>query len=208
MTYTSFDTQTMNPTRRLYQVRAVVALVWAGLLVIALSASRSLTPQQSVPAFAVALLIIYPLIDVVASLLDAGTQQRHGRPSATTTQMVNAAVSGVTAVAVAIAASHGADAILRVFGSWAILTGLVQLTLGILRRRGGTPGQWPMIVSGSISTVAGLGFVQMATKSDLNLTPLAGYATLGAVFFLISAWRLHSQRDAAGTGTDRTQPLP
>jgi uncharacterized membrane protein HdeD (DUF308 family) len=193
------DALTMPPTFRLYLARGVVALVWAALLVVALSASGSLTPQDSVPAFAVALLISYPLIDVVASLSDARTQQRHGAPRSATTQLANAAISSATAIAIAVTASHGADAILRVFGTWAFLTGLIQLTLGLLRRRQGNPGQWAMILSGGISTAAGLSFIQMATKSDLNLTPLAGYAMFGAVFFLLSAWRLRSQRDATRT---------
>jgi uncharacterized membrane protein HdeD (DUF308 family) len=198
MSNTTSHTSSMPATRVLYLVRAVVALVWAGLLALALSSKGSLTPQESVPAFAVALLILYPVIDLVASLIDARTQ-RQLTPGNAATQLVNAAISAVAAVVIVVTASHGADAILRTFGVWAILTGLIQLTLGILRRRHGTPGQWPMILSGSISTLAGLGFVQMATKSDINLTSLAGYATLGAIFFLFSAWRLHSRRDATGT---------
>ena len=187
MNHTS-DISTTALTQRLYLVRAVIALVWAGLLVAALSSAGSLTPQESVPAFAVALLIIYPIIDVVASLLDARTHRR-GAPRNAATQLANAAISTVTAVVLAVTAGPGADAILRVFGAWALLTGLIQLTLALLRRRHGTAGQWPMILSGGISTLAGLSFVQMATKSDLNLTALAGYATLGAIFFLLAAWR-------------------
>jgi uncharacterized membrane protein HdeD (DUF308 family) len=200
ITDTSPETSTTVATQRLYLVRAVGALVWAALLAIALSSAGSLTPQESVPALAVALLIIYPLIDVIASLSDARTQQRSGAARNATAQLVNAAISTVAALAVALTANHGADAILRVFGAWAILTGAVQLTLAVLRHRRGTPGQWPMILSGGISTLAGLSFVASATKSELTLTSLAGYATLGAVFFLLSAWRLRSARTAAGTG--------
>jgi uncharacterized membrane protein HdeD (DUF308 family) len=196
---TTSETRSAETTHRLYWIRALAALVWAGLLAVALSAGGSLTPQESVPAFAIALLISYPLIDVIASLIDARTQQRHRPAGTATAQLVNAGISSLTAIAIAVAASHGADAIFRVFGAWAILTGVIQLTLAILRRRRSTPGQWPMILSGGISTLAGLGFTQMATKSELNLTTLAGYATLGAIFFLISAWRLRSQRTAAGT---------
>lgn len=198
------DTATLAPTRQLYLVRAIVALAWAGLLVTALSSNGSLTPQESLPAFAIALLIIYPIIDVVASLIDARTQQQHGAPRNATVQWINAAISTVTAVAVAVTVSHGADAVLRVFGTWAALTGLIQLTQAILRRRGGILGQWPMILSGSISTVAGLSFIQMATKSDLSLTSLSGYATFGAIFFLLSAWRLRSQHDSTGARLSRT----
>jgi uncharacterized membrane protein HdeD (DUF308 family) len=195
-TATTSDASTIAPTRRLYLVRAVGALIWAGLLVAALASHGSLTPQESLPAFAVALLILYPLIDVGASLIDVRTQRRHGVARNATAQLVNATISSITAIAVAVTTSHGADAILRVFGAWAILTGLIQLTLAVLRHRHGTPGQWPMILSGSISTLAGLSFVAMASQSELNLSNLAGYATLGAIFFLISAWRLRSPSDA------------
>lgn len=185
-------------TRRLYLIRGVIALVWAGLLVVAVSSGGSLTPEQAIPAFAIALLISYPLIDVIASLIDAGSS-RHGACRNAAVQFINAAISAVAAAAIAIAASHGADAILLVFGAWALLTGLIQLILAIVRRRGGTPGQLPMILSGSISSLAGVGFLLMAGKSELNLINLAAYATAGAIFFLASAWRLRSRRDTTGT---------
>jgi uncharacterized membrane protein HdeD (DUF308 family) len=194
---TTSDLVTMPPTVRLYLVRAVVALGWAALL--AVTAGGSLTPQESVPAIAIALLILYPVIDVVASLLDARTQ-RHRAPTNAATQLVNAAISTVTAVVIAATAGHGADAILRVFGAWALLTGAIQLTLGLIRRRRGTAGQWPMMLSGGISTLAGLSFILSASKSDLSLSNLAGYATLGAIFFLVSAWRQRS-RPAAGVAS-------
>jgi uncharacterized membrane protein HdeD (DUF308 family) len=190
MTTASSDTLTRPPTVRLYLVRAVIALIWAALLAIALHSAGSLTPAESVPALAIALLILYPVIDVAASLLDFRT---HG----TTAQLVNAGISTVTAIAIAVGAGHGADAILRVFGAWALLTGVIQLALGILRRRRGVAGQWPMMLSGGISTVAGLGFIQSATKTELSLSNLAGYATLGAIFFLVSAWRQHSAASSA-----------
>jgi hypothetical protein len=47
-----------------------------------------------------------------------------------------------------------------------------------------------MILSGGISVVAGASFVLQTTKDGASLTTLAGYATLGGVFFLVSALRL------------------
>lgn len=196
MTETISHTPTADTTSRLYLIRAVVALAWALLLVVALASSRSLSPQDSVPGFAVALLIIYPIVDVVASLVDARSLRRVGAARNAMIQLANAAVSSVVAVVLAVVASHGADAVLRTFGAWAILTGLIQLTLGVIRHRRGASGQWPMIISGAISTLAGFSFVQMSTQNDLKLTSLAGYATLGAIFFLLSAWRLRSGRIA------------
>lgn len=175
---------------RLYLVRAVIALIWAGLLA---AAPGSLTPDQTIPASAVALLIGYPLIDVVSSLVDARASRQPTRNAMA--QYVNAAIGTIAAVAIAFAASSGADAVLRIFGSWALLTGLIQLTLAVSRRGRGTPGQLPMIISGVISSVAGIAFVLMSTQTELNLLGLAGYATAGAIFFLVSAWRLRSRRD-------------
>ena len=44
-----------------------------------------------------------------------------------------------------------------------------------------------MIASGSISVLAGVSFVVMASGPGASLTALAGYALLGGVFFLVSA---------------------
>jgi uncharacterized membrane protein HdeD (DUF308 family) len=77
---------------------------------------------------------------------------------------------------------------LRVWGAWAILAGAIQLIVGLRRRRLG--GQWPMIISGGLSTVVGASFIAMAGQDDPSLSNLAGYAVLGGVFFLISAIRL------------------
>nr|WP_216094575.1 hypothetical protein [Jiangella alba] len=47
-----------------------------------------------------------------------------------------------------------------------------------------------MILSGGISVLAGASFALMADGPNAKLTSIAGYATLGGVFFLISALRL------------------
>lgn len=74
------------------------------------------------------------------------------------------------------------------WGIWAIVSGLIQLTVALVRRKLG--GQWPMIVSGAISTVAGAAFIVQAAQPNASLTVLAGYAALGGIFFLVSAVRL------------------
>jgi uncharacterized membrane protein HdeD (DUF308 family) len=51
-------------------------------------------------------------------------------------------------------------------------------------------GQWPMILSGGLSVLAGSSFVAMASAPDPSLAALAGYATVGGIFFLVSALRL------------------
>lgn len=103
---------------------------------------------------------------------------------------MNIGLSVLTAVALAVALTSGIPAVLRVWGVWAVTAGIAQLAVGLVRRRMG--GQWPMIVSGAISTLAGASFFLQAGKDGATLTNLAGYAFLGGVFFLISALRLKS----------------
>ncbi|MDD1056787.1 hypothetical protein NMG29_00800 [Streptomyces cocklensis] len=109
---------------------------------------------------------------------------------ASTAWWIGCAASGYSAAAFILLAAgfSGTPAVLRVWGAWAITAGLVQLVVGVLRR--GMGGQWPMIASGAISTLAGASFVAQAGKDDASLRTLAGYAFLGGVFFLLSALRL------------------
>ena len=84
--------------------------------------------------------------------------------------------------------ASGRPAVLLVWGLWAIATGAVQLVVGISRRA--LRGHWPMILSGGISVIAGTAFALQSDGSSASLLGLAGYATLGGVFFLVSAIRL------------------
>jgi uncharacterized membrane protein HdeD (DUF308 family) len=191
---------TTRATSRLYLVRAIAALVWAGLLAAALSSTGTLSAHTDLPGFAVLLLIVYPAIDVAASLLDARTQRAGAIPGTARTQLVNAAISTVAAIAVAVAAGAGPASVLRVFGAWALLTGLIQLALAITRLRQGTRGQWPMVLSGSLSALIGVTFVLMAAKTHPALTGLSGYAVGGAILYLVSAARLHRRTTGPRAG--------
>jgi uncharacterized membrane protein HdeD (DUF308 family) len=102
---------------------------------------------------------------------------------------VNMALSLITAIALAVAVSSGIPGVLRVWGVWAITAGLVQLIIAILRYRLG--GQWAMIISGAISAVAGTTFILQSGGPTATLLTLAAYATIGGIFFLISAIRQH-----------------
>jgi uncharacterized membrane protein HdeD (DUF308 family) len=168
---------TASVLRRLYLVRFGFALVWAVLL---FAAGSALGPL-SVP-----LLVLYPLVDVAAAVLDA-------RSSRATGLYINIAVSSLAAIGLAVASSSGIPAVLRVWGIWAIAAGLVQLIVGVGRRRLG--GQWAMIISGAISTIAGTSFVVQAAQDSASLRSLAGYALLGGIFFLTSALRLGRTAD-------------
>ncbi len=158
--------------RRLYFVRFGFAVVWAALLF--------LTKSDLGPV-GIALLVLYPLFDVVAAVVDA-------RSSRDTALYVNIAISLLAAVGLAIAGAAGIPAVLRVWGAWAIVAGLVQLFVAVRRR--GMGGQWPMILSGGISVLAGSSFIVMASGANPSFANLAGYATVGGIFFLVSALRL------------------
>ncbi|SEF38188.1 hypothetical protein SAMN05421837_11922 [Amycolatopsis pretoriensis] len=173
-------TRTANPLRRLYFTRFAFALVWAGLL---FATASSLGPVS------VTLLVLYPLFDVAAAVVDARSSKT-GKP--VVGLYVNVAISLLAAAGLAVAVSSGIPDVLRVWGAWAVVAGLVQLGVGVVRR--GLGGQWPMILSGGISVLAGSSFVLQATKDGASLTTLAGYATLGGVFFLVSALRLKAAR--------------
>jgi uncharacterized membrane protein HdeD (DUF308 family) len=162
--------------RRLYFVRFGFAVVWAVLLFVA---GRQFGPVAAV------LVVLYPLFDAAAAVIDTRASRStsaHWGPT------LNIAVSLVAAIALGIATASGVPEVLRVWGAWAILAGLIQLVVGISRRRLG--GQWPMMLSGGISVVAGTGFVVMSGGADASLVSVAGYAVLGGIFFLISALRL------------------
>ena len=134
------------------------------------------------------LLLLYPVVDVAAAVVDA--RSSWGGGSAPEGLSLNIAISALAAVGVAIALGSGVPAVLRVWGAWAVLAGLVQLAVAVRRRALG--GQWPMIASGSISVLAGVSFVLMAADAGATLAPLPGYALLGGVFFLASALRLRA----------------
>jgi uncharacterized membrane protein HdeD (DUF308 family) len=181
-TTTAPDAGLAQTLRRLYFVRFAFALVWAGLL---------FATASSLGSVSIALLVLYPLFDVAAAGFDARSA-RAGKPIAAL--YVNVAISLLAAAGLAVAASSGIPDVLRVWGGWAIVAGLVQLVVGVTRR--GLGGQWPMILSGAISVVAGASFALQATMDGATLTALAGYATLGGVFFLVSALRLGRGRTA------------
>lgn len=163
--------------RNLYLVRFGFAVVWAALL---FGTGSSIGPVSAT------LLVLYPLFDVAAAVVDLRSTKT-SRP--TVGLYVNMALSLLTAVGLAVALASGIPAVLRVWGVWAITAGIVQLIVAVRRYRLG--GQWPMILSGGISVFAGAGFIKMASAPDTSLTVLAGYAVLGGIFFVVSAVRLH-----------------
>lgn len=164
--------------RKLYLLRFAFAAIWAALL---FSTTDELGPLSGT------LLVLYPLFDAACAVVDLrSTRQADG---AAKRLWVNVALSVLTSIALAVALTSGIPAVLRVWGVWAVTAGITQLAVGLVRRRMG--GQWPLIVSGAISTLAGASFFLQAGKDGATLTNLAGYAFLGGLFFLASALRLN-----------------
>ncbi|MEU0782979.1 hypothetical protein ABZ341_15515 [Streptomyces sp. NPDC006173] len=170
--------------RRLYLLRFAFAAVWAGLL---FATADTLGPLS------VTLLVLYPLFDAACAVVDLRSARADGGP--VRGLYVNLALSALTGVALAVAAASGIQAVLQVWGVWAITAGITQVAVGVVRRRLG--GQGAMIASGSISALAGASFVAQASKDGATLTNIAGYALLGGIFFLVSALRLKPAGDQA-----------
>ncbi|MFI5695110.1 hypothetical protein ACIA58_24865 [Kribbella sp. NPDC051586] len=174
---TSLATRSSTQTlRTLYFVRFGFAVVWA---ILTIAIARTINPGT------VVLLLIYPLFDLAAAVIDFRSS---GTTRARTPLYVNMALSLLTAIGLAVAVASGIPSVLRVWGAWAITAGIVQLIVAIQRYRLG--GQWAMILSGGISVLAGSSFILMAGGAKASLTTVGGYALLGGVFFGISAFRL------------------
>ena len=169
---------TVPALRRLYFARFGFAVVWAALVFVLVG--------QRLTAVGVTLAVLYPLYDVVANVIDLRTSH----PTSSARGLwVNIAISLLAGVGIALAAPSGLPAVLRVWGAWAITAGLAQLVVGVIRRA--LAGQWPMMLSGAISVLAGTSFILQAGTPGASLSKVAGYATLGGLFFLASAVRMH-----------------
>ncbi|GGQ26469.1 hypothetical protein GCM10010279_38170 [Streptomyces mutabilis] len=128
------------------------------------------------------LLVIYPLWDAVATLLErrlagTGPMDRVGA--------INVALGLGTAAGMFAAAFSTIGTALLVFGVWALFSGAIQLVVAIRRRR--TVGaQWPMVISGGLSVLAGGSFAAMSASPTSGLSSVAGYSAFGAFWFLVS----------------------
>lgn len=161
--------------KRYYFLRFAVSTVWVLL---------ALTIARNIPTLAAIMLVAYPIWDAVANFLDA---HRNGGLIRNKSQMLNFIVSILTAVAVVVSLSQNMNAVLAVFGVWAVLSGVFQLITAV--RRWKTFGaQWAMILSGAQSALAGVAFVFMASgQSVISIADVAPYAAFGAFYFLVSA---------------------
>jgi len=178
----SIPATTAASLRKLYFVRFGFAVVWAAFIFATGSRLAFLT---------VALLVLYPLFDLGAAAVDARSAKAGAGKALLYTNM---ALSLFAAIGLAIASGSGTPAVLRVWGAWALTAGAVQLIVAVRRRALG--GQWVMIISGGLSVLVGGAFIAMAGAGGTSVSSLGGYATLGGIFFLISALRLRNTAKA------------
>ncbi|MDR5781420.1 DUF308 domain-containing protein [Caballeronia sp. LZ065] len=158
-----------------YFTRAAVSVIWVGL---AFAVGMHSTLGAAI------LLVLYPAWDALANYLDLS---RSGGKTDNRTQALNVAISSATAAAVVLALKTDPAWVLGVFGVWAILSGLLQLATA-LRRWKQSGAQWAMILSGAQSALAGGLFLTLAPTPLLAaISRIAGYAGVGAAYFLISA---------------------
>jgi uncharacterized membrane protein HdeD (DUF308 family) len=137
-------------------------------------------------AIGAALLIVYPAWDALANYLD---MSRSGGMRENRTQAFNVFASAAIAIAIAVIVvlSVNTRLVLDVFGVWAVLSGLLQLATAV-RRWKQFGAQWAMILSGGQSALAGAFFIAQAHASvPPAIVKVAGYAGVGAIYFLVSA---------------------
>jgi len=181
---TTETTTSQARTANVFLIRGLVAIAWAAVF---FAASDSL--QTDVTVGVGILLVLYPLIDMVASLIDVRSQTG----SARRLLLADAAVSAVAAVALGVAATGGVATVLAVFGVWAGLTGAAQF-LTAVRRRALLGNQWPMLLAGGFSVIAGIAYVIAATGGHPKLNWLVIYTATGGAEFVVQAWLIARRR--------------
>ncbi|CAN7765292.1 MULTISPECIES: DUF308 domain-containing protein [Rhizobium] len=161
--------------KQYYFTRAAFSVLWV---------AAALTAGRHSFAVAAALLIIYPAWDAIANVIDAA---RSGGLAANRSQAINVAASSVMTIAVILALTMNMNWVLGAFGLWAIFSGLLQLGTAVRRWRT-SGGQWAMILSGGQSSVVGALFIfQAQMPQEPSISTVAGYAGVGAFYFLVSA---------------------
>jgi hypothetical protein len=174
--------QTALSLRTLYFVRAAFSAVWV-TLVFTLASTVTTGTGIKPSVAAIVLLTIYPLWDAAATVADV-----RATPTASTRlpQFINVVIGLIAALGILVATQASLTAALIVFGVWAFGSGAFQLLLG-LRRRKPIGGQWPMIISGGLSVLAGISFIVTSGTPKTGLATVAGYSAFGAFWYLVGA---------------------
>ncbi len=162
---------------RYYFLRAGVSVAWI---------AAAVTIGAASPLVGGVLLVAYPAWDALANALDA---RANGGFKANGPQTFNLVVSLLVALAVLFALQTNPGRVMTVFGVWAGFAGLLQLAAGIRRWRA-VGAQWPMVLSGAQSMLAGAFFVigsLGAGPHPPTILAIAPYAGFGAFYFLVAA---------------------
>lgn len=177
-------TGTATVLRSLHLFRAVFSLIWVALVA---TTSASLVSADKPSAIAAVLLVVYPLWDVVATFLErrtTGATATAGRTDRVGDLNIGLGLAATAGMLAAVLSTLGTA--LLVFGLWALLSGAIQLGTAIRRRR--TVGaQWPMMISGGLSVLAGATMAATSGAASSGLSTPAGYSAFGAFWFLVSA---------------------
>ncbi|QIP11100.2 DUF308 domain-containing protein [Bradyrhizobium symbiodeficiens] len=161
--------------KQYYFLRAAFSVAWV-------TAAFAVAPSSA--AIAATLLVAYPAWDAAANYLDAFCS---GGLNQNRNQALNVLVSVATTIAVILALRVSMNWVLGIFGAWAILAGLLQLGTAV-RRWSSFGAQWAMVLSGGQSALAGSFFIFQATMPAIpSIANVAGYAAVGALYFLVSA---------------------
>jgi uncharacterized membrane protein HdeD (DUF308 family) len=171
------DNAQRDGLKRYYFLRAGVSVAWI-LAAVAVGAAN--------PLAAGVLLVAYPAWDALANALDA---RSNGGFKANAPQTFNLVVSLLVALAVVFALQTDPRRVLTVFGVWASFAGILQLVAGVRRWRS-VGGQWPMVLSGAQSVLAGVFMITQSLAAGVHApTPvaIAPYAGFGAFYFLVAA---------------------
>jgi uncharacterized membrane protein HdeD (DUF308 family) len=179
--------------RTLYLSRILFAVAWVVLVTVSAPATRG---DGHASLLIGLLLVVYPTSDAVASVFEI----RADRAMTAAWQYVNLIAGGLTAAAVADTVFFSVPIAISAFGAWAIVSGVIQTTVAMLRRTR-LHGQWPLILSGIGSVLSGLGYLGWSGTADAGLAALATYTEGGAFFYLLTiGWLYLSAR--------RPRPVP
>lgn len=171
----ALETADAHWLKQYYFLRGAFSVAWV-------IAAFAIAPSSAM--IAAALLVGYPAWDAAANYLDALSS---GGLNQNRTQVLNLLVSLATTIAVILTLQVSMNWVLGIFGVWAILSGLLQLGTAVRRwKRFGA--QWAMVLSGGQSALAGGFFIFQATMPAVpSIANVAGYAAVGALYFLVSA---------------------
>jgi hypothetical protein len=161
--------------RNLYFVRTAFQLLWAA----AVFSTRVHQPQVSAVLF-----LLYPLWDVLCTIYDLNTFSKSG--SSRTSQIINAVLGVAAAIGIGLTVFQTPIYAVALFGVWALGAGVLQLVVGLIRRKELGGGQWSMILSGAQSALAGTFFIILGLQDKKHIGDIGGYGIFGAFYFLIS----------------------